>query len=148
MTLLPFSPYSRYLKNQKPWGLLLARSAEVSLVVSHVSVMPRRSMPLLVTRSNGSWHLIPYGTGIAVPRWRQHTPGPGLKLTLHVSKRSKEKSKVSRTLAGGRIFLLPQRKRDGMDSKDGEREPDIASVLLQQHIEVLVGRLAGISPCQ
>ena len=38
-------------KKEKPRGVISARSAEVSFVVSQVSVMPGRSMPLLVTRS-------------------------------------------------------------------------------------------------
>ena len=59
-----------------------------------------------------------------------HTPVPGLSLTSPASKRSKEKSKLSQTRDGDRIFLLLQRKRDSIDSKDGERALDIASVLL------------------
>ena len=59
-------------------------------------------------------------------------------------------SKSSWTRGGGRIFLLPQRKRDGIDSKDGERVCDIASVVVvtRQDPSGTVDAKARIPPCQ
>ena len=99
-------------------------------MVSQVSVMPKRSMLLLATRSERAGALSRMERALTVPRRRPHTQGPGLRVTYPVSKRSKEKSKPSWTLGGGRIFLVQQRERDGAGSKDGERVRDIASVLL------------------
>ena len=108
----------------------MARSAEVSFVVSQVAVMPRRSMPRLETRSDRAGALFRMEQAITVPRWRPRTPGPELRLTSPASERSKEDSTTSWTRGGGCIFLLPQRKRDGTDSKDSKRACDIVSMLL------------------
>ena len=59
-------------------------------MISHVSVMPRRSMALLVARSNRADALSRMERALTVPRRRPCAPGPGLRLTLPASNRSKE----------------------------------------------------------
>ena len=75
----------------------MATSAEASFVVSQVSVMPRRSIPLLVTRSDIAGALTHMEWALTIPRRKTRTLGPGLRLTSPASKRSKEKSKSSWT---------------------------------------------------
>ena len=72
-------------KKVKPSGVTSARSAGVSFVVSQVSVMPKRSMLLLATRSERAGALSRMERALTVPRRRPRTPGPGLRLTSSAS---------------------------------------------------------------
>ena len=55
-------------RKEKPWGGISARSLEVSLVVSQVSVIPRRSIPLRTTRSDSAGALALIERALTVPR--------------------------------------------------------------------------------
>ena len=111
-----------FWKKEKPGGVISVRSAEGSLVVSQVSVMPRRSILLLAMRSDRAGALSRMERALTVPRRRLHTPGPGFRLTSPSSNRSRDMSKFS--WIQGRWPHLPisaQRKSEGTNSKEGER---------------------------
>ena len=74
-------------------------------MVSHISVMPRRSMPLPVTRSDRASALSCMERALTVPRQGLYTPGPGLRLTSPASKLSKKNSNSSQIWGGGRFLL-------------------------------------------
>ena len=61
---------SRGLKKEKPLGVISARSLEVSLMVSQVSVIPKWSMPFLTTRSDRAGALSLIERALTVPRRR------------------------------------------------------------------------------
>ena len=102
-----------------------ARSLEVSLVVSQVSMIPRRSIPLLTTRSDRAGALSLIEWALTVPRRRFCTTGPEFKLTSPASSKSRDKPRFNLTRGGSRILLLAQRKGDGIRSNDGDRAQDI-----------------------
>ena len=102
-------------------GVISARSLEVSFVVSQVSVIPRRSIPLLNTRSDRAGALSLIERALPVPRRRFGATGPGCKLTSPASSKSRDKPRFNLTRGGSRIFLFAQRRRDGIRSNDGDR---------------------------
>ena len=133
---------------EKPWGVQICEGFPM---FSHASVMRRRSMPLLVTRSDRAGTLSCMQWSLTVLRWRPRTSGPVLRLTSPASKRSKEKSKLSCNQGGGHIFLLPQRKRDGIDSKGFNSAGDVANMLfvvMRWDPNSTVDAKARISSCQ
>ena len=94
-------------------------------MVSQVSVMPRRSIPLLTTRSDRAGALSLIEQALTVPRRRFGATGPGFKITSPASSKSRDKSTFNFTRGGSRILLFAQRKRDGIRSNDGDRVGDI-----------------------
>ena len=68
------------LSFEKPSGVISVRSAEVSLVVSRVSMMPR-SILLLVMKSEKTGALSRLEQACTVPRRRLNTPEPGFRLS-------------------------------------------------------------------
>ena len=106
-------------------GVISARSLEVSLMVSQVSVIPKRSMPLLTTRSDRAGASSLIERALTVPRRRFGATGPGFKLTSPASSRSRDKPRFNLTLGGSRILLFAERKRHGIRSNDGDRARDI-----------------------
>ena len=117
-------------KKEKPLAVILAKSPDVSVEVSQLSVMPRMLIFFLVMRSDSTGALSHIECSLTLPKWSLRTPEPGFRLTSSSSNRRRDMSKFSGTLGGGRIFLFPERKRDGIDSNDGERVRDITSALL------------------
>ena len=67
-----------------------ARSAEVSLVVSQVSVIPRRSIALTAMRSKRAGALSHIEQVLIVPSRRLHSLGPQFRLTSPVSNRRRD----------------------------------------------------------
>ena len=65
-------------------GVISARSLEASLMVSQVSVIPKRLMPLLTTRSDRAGALSLIEQALTVPRQRFGATAPGFKLQLDV----------------------------------------------------------------
>ena len=107
-------------------GSFSARSPEVSFVVSQVSVIPRRSIRLLTTKSDRTAALSLIDRAFTVPRRRFGLSGPGFKLTSPASSKSRDRPRFNLTRGGGRIFLLAQRKREGIFSNEGDRARDIS----------------------
>ena len=106
-------------------GVTSARSLEVSLVVSQVSVIPRRSIPLLITRSDraGDFYLVE--RALTIPRRRFDVTGPGFKLTSLASSKSRDKPRFNSTLSGSRILVFAQMKADEIRSNYSDRVRDI-----------------------
>ena len=94
-------------------------------MVSQVSVIPKRSMPLLTTRSDRAGALSLIERALTVPRRRFGATRPGFKLTSPASSNSGDKPRFNLTRGGSCILLFAQRKRNGIRSNDGDRARNI-----------------------
>ena len=94
-------------------------------MVSQVPVIPRRSIPLLTTRSGRAGALSLIEWALTVPGRRFGATGPGFNLTSPASSKSRDKPRFNLMRGGSCILVFAQRKRGGIRSNDGDRARDI-----------------------
>ena len=99
-------------------------------MVSLVSVIPRRSIPLLTTKLDRAGALSLIERSLTVPRRRFGARGPGLKLTYPASRKSRDKPRFNLTRGGSCIIPFVQRKRDENRSNDSDRARDFTKEYL------------------
>ena len=76
------------------WGVISARSLEVFLMVSYVSVIPKRSMPLLTTRSDRAGALSLIERVLTVPRRRFGAAGARVQANITRKQQERGQTKI------------------------------------------------------